>query len=118
MANRHPDADDRTPSYASVATCETCEDDGGREDPDLGIGPDGGPRDDEGDDLPRLPPQVETPDLPPQIPPDLETPNLPPQIPVPDGGPGLPEPGPAVIPGMEVLQATLGQFMGTVNCPR
>ena len=51
-----------------------------------------------------------------QIPPDLKTTDLPPQVPIlGEGRPDPPGPGPAVMPGMEALQATLGQFMGTMN---
>ena len=47
----------------------------------------------------------------PQIPPDLEIPNLPM---LGDGRLDPQRPEPAVTPGMEALQATLGQFMGTM----
>ena len=88
MVTHYTEEEERTP-YRSLANSEQGED---QNDSDSETEQGGGL------------PAVDEDDVP-QIPPNLETPNLPPQVPVPgEGRPGFPEPGPAVTPGMEVLQ--------------
>ena len=58
MPNHYKEEDDRTPSYESLAACEHEE---GQDDPEPGIGPDGGPPhqpDGDGEDAPQIPPTL------------------------------------------------------------